>query len=263
MNNNKTFANCISEEQHQKIRDICDYVKNKSTDYDSFMNECGCYIFDNHTYGEPKFWFSIDKKGLLFFGYEEKLNKRTRVNIVYNSPISTGEKMIKDAINKSASAEQKAVTLDQRYVFKNIAIKLNGYEINEHHPQYGLINDINAFFINEVANEMFLNGHGEDERGYITVFNQKYKPKNIDIDDAKTIAANYFCYKVDQCIRKYEFVFNKQIIDNQDKFDKSIISMFNKGFVYFDRCEGFNSNFDLVPKETLNELIDTFGFWLN
>jgi hypothetical protein len=81
------------------ISTVGDYVKNKSTDYDSFMNEYGCYVFDNHIYGEPKFWFSIDKKGLLFFGYEEKLNKRTRVNIVYNSPISTGEKIIKDAIS--------------------------------------------------------------------------------------------------------------------------------------------------------------------
>lgn len=160
---------------------------------------------------------------------------------------------------KSINSTKMSDCMKRKYFYMMLANKLNG----DHSVNYcrkDLVNEIYRFYVVEVFNIQASLGK-RFSLGNVQFYGRYLDRGNISVDDAKYITSVFIVHKVIECIKKYESIFKRTIIDDYSKFENQAIDMVYRNEIDFMLCEGLTSNMKYISKEIIIDSIEPYIFY--
>lgn len=222
-------------------------------------------------------WFTKKEDGRFVLKYYDNPIKRdTHTELRMDSPedISNGCKKvfnlykiyyIKNEEKNLEKAEEQSKS-DSLQLYKHIIDAVKGKKIKADEATKGLCTDIAKFVLSEVG----YNAIAQKDFKNITEFNQfKYARRyianffgytfsfrRVDGNDAKVFYMYYKSSLLVNIIKRYETIYNKQIIFDYDALLKSFYKMIKFDSIDYSRADGLLSDFNIVPIKLLDQELE-------
>lgn len=135
------------------------------------------------------------------------------------------------------------------------------HSVNNIKSRYeNLINKIVIFFFDNMSLEVVTCDNGGKRFSKARLYSHYFDLGRISKNDCRTITYLYLYFLVNECIRKYETIFNKQIVVSDDEVRKSLIEMFKTKKFNINKCLGLSSYVSLIPESVISDSLNEYQF---
>lgn len=125
-----------------------------------------------------------------------------------------------------------------------------------------LINKVLVFFFDNISLEVVTCDNGEKRFSKARLYNHYFDLGRISKNDCRTIIYLYLYSLVRECIRKYESIFKKRFVVNENEVRKSLIEMFKTKKFDINKCLGLSFYISLIPESVISGSLNEYQFLL-